>query len=347
MKNGYIAVDFIPTDDWVFANFFKANLSEKLDKWIVDGYDNCGKRDNKLSELKRYGDYFTVGFKYFIKRKGIHILLSYQQFYGIIYAFFCRVFHVKKVSKIIIMTFIYNPKKGIIGNIYNKFVRYAVESQYIDKIVCFSKAECQAYQKYFKTNADKFTFILLGKNGHGLKSENSANDYILSAGRSNRDYDFLIQSFRDTDYHVKIVSDSISNRLKMNLPPNIEVLDDCFGGDFLDVLTKAKIVVIPLKNELISSGQLVLIQAMEAGVPVIVCGTGAMEEYISNEINGLLVKKDRNLLLEKVDQLYSDKEFYQTISVRAQRDYETKHTVEAMAKEMAKIVSETIKKEEC
>lgn len=340
MKKNYIAVDFIPDHNWVFGKCFKESVSDKTAEWIIDGHDNCGKRKNKLSEVIRYSKYFAVGLKYFIIRKNVNMLLAYQQFYGIIFAYLCNLFHVKKSFKLVVMTFIYNPKNGKIGKVYDKFIRYAVESDYIDKIICFSKTECEEYKKYFNTNANKFTYTLLGKAGHRLSADVNESSYIVSAGRSNRDYKFLIESLKDTDYQVKIVSDTVPTELKNGLPSNIEVLENCFGKDYLEVLIHAKLVVIPLENEVISSGQLVLIQAMEAGIPVIVLGTKAMDDYIESGRNGFLLEKDKEALLDLVERLYGDKRYYESIANCARTAYSEKHTVEAMAGNIANIVAE-------
>lgn len=339
MKKNYIVVDFIPDSTWIFGeNFIQAVSASVNGEWVVDGYDACGKQQTKLTQIKRYLNYFWVGFKYFLFRNRLNVMLSYQQFYGIIMAYFCALFHVKKSFKIVVMTFIYNPKSGFVGKIYDRFVRIAVESDYIDKIICFSKAECDAYKGYFKNSENKFTSTLLGKGSHGLK-RNRVDDYIVSAGRSNRDYEFLTESLKNTHYQVKIISDCVADSVKNNLPSNIQILDNTFGSEYLDVLVHAKCVIIPLLNEIISSGQLVLIQAMEAGVPVIVLGTKALDEYVSDGVNGFLLNKDKIELLDMLEKLYSDNTKYSEISNNAANYYLKNHTVEAMARSIADIVN--------
>lgn len=339
MKKNCIVVDFVPDSKWVFGENFIQMVSDEINgKWIIDGYDACGKQQTIFDQIKRYFNYFWVGFKYFRIRNEVNVILSYQQFYGIIMAYFCALFHVKKSFKLVVMTFIYNPKSGFVGKIYDKFVRMAVESNYIDRIICFSKAECEEYKMYFNNAEDKFTSTLLGKGSHGLK-KTVVSDYIVSAGRSNRDYEFLINVLKDTDYQVKIICDCISDTIRNNLPSNIQILNNTFGNEYLDILVNAKCVVIPLFNENISSGQLVLIQAMEAGVPVIVLGTKALDEYIADGKNGFLLKKDKRQLLDTIEGLYSDEERYDEVSANAMKYYYENHTVEAMARSIAGIVN--------
>ena len=340
MKKNYVVVDFVPDSTWIFGKHFIQAVSDDINgEWMLDGYNACGKQQTVFTQIKRYLNYFWVGFKYFLFRKRVNTILSYQQFYGIIMAYFCALFRVKKSFKLVVMTFIYNPKSGFVGKIYDKFVRTAVESDYIDKIICFSQAECDAYKGYFKNSEDKFISTLLGKGSHGLK-RTGTEDYIVSAGRSNRDYEFLVESLRDTGYRVKIISDCVAGSVKSNLPSGIQILDNTFGSEYLDVLVHAKCVVIPLLNETISSGQLVLIQAMEAGVPVIVLGTKALDEYITDGKNGFLLNKDKTELLDILEMLYSDSDRYNEVSNNAMIYYSENHTVEAMAKKIADIVKD-------
>ena len=79
--------------------------------------------NNKIYGIKRYIKFFTValGTVFSSSHYEGKMVLCWQQFYGIAIAFFSRLFHVKKRYKLIIMTFIYKPKKGIIG----KFVGFA------------------------------------------------------------------------------------------------------------------------------------------------------------------------------------------------------------------------------
>lgn len=72
-------------------------------------------------------------------------VLCWQQFYGIAIAFFQRMFHMKKRYKLVIMTFIYKEKRGLAGKLFYRFVRYAVTSRYVDKIILTTQSEKPMY----------------------------------------------------------------------------------------------------------------------------------------------------------------------------------------------------------
>ena len=122
-------------------------------------------------------------------------VIGWQAFYGLLYAFYCRLFHVKKVNTLLIKNFTYKPKKGLTGKIYFRFMNYIVKSKYVDVFVCTSQTFCDYCAKVFDEPSDRFVFLPFGVNDFTKKvnmTQPASNDYILSLGRSNRDWDFLI-----------------------------------------------------------------------------------------------------------------------------------------------------------
>lgn len=68
-------------------------------------------RKNKISNFIRYFKYFYFPFIIFLNRKKVERIIAWQQFYGLIYAFYCRVFNVAKKNYLYINVFIYREKK--------------------------------------------------------------------------------------------------------------------------------------------------------------------------------------------------------------------------------------------
>ena len=129
-------------------------------------------------------------------------VLCWQQFYGIAIAFFCRLFHMKKKYQLVIMTFIYKQKKGLAGRLFYHFVKYAITSPYVDKIILTTQSERKKYQEIFGVDEAMFGFAKCGAieyqpeefDDNELKKKN----YLFSTGRSNRDYSFLMQAIEGT-----------------------------------------------------------------------------------------------------------------------------------------------------
>lgn len=81
-----------------------------------------------MQKFIRYAKYFLVPMKIAKDHKNYNKVLAWQQFYGLILAFYFRMFRVKNAPEIVVLTFIYKPKKSFVGKVYDKFMRYIVTS---------------------------------------------------------------------------------------------------------------------------------------------------------------------------------------------------------------------------
>lgn len=86
---------------------------------------------------------------------------------------------------------------------------------------------------------------------------------------------------------------------------------------------------------------LVVIEAMDAGIPVIATNQGGPKEIISDGKNGYLVDfKDANEMAEKIMLLESDLELRKRIAENAKKTKKEKFSVEIMAKNIREILNE-------
>jgi glycosyltransferase involved in cell wall biosynthesis len=234
------------------------------------------------------------------------------------------------------MTFIYKPKNGVIGRIYYKFMNYIVQSKYIDSFICFSKNECEYYTNLFNVQEDKFKFCTLGIDDIKINNSKIANQKnIISCGRSNRDYNFLYNALKQTDYKLDIISDEC----KLESYKNITIYNNVGVQDFLEMLDKSYIVVIPLLDENISSGQLVILQAMQLGKPVICTKSNTVTDYIIDGENGFIIEKDEKKLIELIEKLYEDEELYNKISLKQKEIFEKSYSMGALGDQVASIIN--------
>ena len=328
-----ILIDFPRLKEWKFKEILNENTNLEWEE--MENVSNQI-RKSKFSNFIRYFKYFLFPLKIFINRKKYKNIIAWQQFYGLLYAFYSRIFNTKKYNKLIIMTFIYKPKEGFIGKIYYRFMRYIVQSKYVNALICFSKKECEDYAKLFDVPKEKFQFCTLGIDKINIEEKQLPNEKtIISCGRSNRDYDFLYQALKETDYKVHILSDEC----KLESYKNIEVHNNIMGQEFLEMLDKSYIMVIPLKDKNISSGQLVILQSMQLGKPVICIGSNTMTDYIQNGINGFIIQKDRKMLLETIEKLYEDEELYNKVSKKEKEIFEEKFSIKVLGTQIADIVN--------
>lgn len=208
--------------------------------WEVELYPN-----NKTYGLRRYLKFFTVALHVVTHpaRYSGKTLLCWQQFYGIAIAFFCRLFHLKKRFRLVIMTFIYKPRSGFAGRLFERFVRYAVTSDAVDRILLTTRAEAPRYAETFGLPLSRFGFAHCGSIPHDPAAYDDpalkAQGYYFATGRSNRDYDFLIRAFRGRPETLCIACDVLAPCPE----PNIQVEQNLFGEAMLRRMRNARAVL--------------------------------------------------------------------------------------------------------
>lgn len=323
-----IVTDTKPGANWNFAELLSAETN--MEWTLLDGglqYKLTGVKE----KLKRYVNFVVFPCNLVVNRKKIKNIIAWQQYYGLFYALFSKFFHLKKRNYCMIMTFIYNQRKGIFGKFQYGLVKALLHSCYIDSVLVHSQYEKVYYEQLFSLSG-KFQSVNLGLEDLTIGIfKQETPPYILSAGRSNRDYDFLFRELGNTEYPVKIVCDALREETRSN----IQVYDHVHYEKFFQMLADCYCVVISLDNPQISSGQLVILQAMQFGKPVIVTESLAVRDYIQDGKQGYIIKKDGELLRKKIELLYKDKNLYKNMAVKGRKTYEEQFSMEALSKQVA------------
>lgn len=323
MKN-IILLDFEPSANWSLLHYLNTYSSNWHCKSFVSNWNG------RIKRIFKYIVFFAYPLFLLFNRKKYKCIISWQQFYGLNFAFWSRLFHLRKRNRLIILTFIYKQKKGCIGKIYYKFIEFIITSQYIDSIVCYSKNEVSYYCRLFPTVRDKFEYMPLGMEKIETDMPLRTSDYIFSTGRSNRDYTFLTEALANTRYKLKIACDY----LPRHPAANIEILNNCHRSDMIDVLKECYCVCISLDNPHISAGQLVILQATQLGKPVIITKSDGVTDYILNGYNGYIISKDKTELLSILNKIYNDNELYEKLSDNCKTFFNRQHSMESMAKNL-------------
>lgn len=328
MKKNIILIDFKKKNNWTFEKVLNED-----ENWETICKVSNFKTKNIFSKLFQYLIYFMFPIKIFISRKKYNKIIAWQQFYGLIFAYYCSAFKVKKTNKLIIMTFIFKKKKGIIGKIYYKWIKKIIYSNYVDKLIVFSTNEIDYYSKIFPECKEKFIYMNLGVEIQYEIPNLQVKNYFVSAGKSNRDYKFLIKSFKKINERLYIIS--------YTSPPsqsdNVKILNDCFGVDYYKYIAESFAVIISLDDENISSGQLVLIHAMQQKKPIICTKSNAITNYVIDGYNGFIIDKDFKQLEEAIKKL-KNKKIYKKLSENSYTQYINEFSIEKMANNIKKIL---------
>lgn len=326
MKKNTILVDFDVPDDWEYKRGIEDVTGEKWELWKCITHRL---QSSKLKILLRYIITFLFAFKVFLHRKKYKRIIAWQQFYGLAVAFFCKLFKVKDYPEIYIMTFIYKNNKS---RVFSKFVKYAVDPRYIKKLIVMSDSEKQFYSKELKLDGSLFYCTRVGvKDETNSIKQNITEKYYLAVGRSNRDYKFLRDAWKNEYGKLIIVNDSYKEPEK----DGIICLKKCYGRDYLQMVANCYAEVIPLNDKNISSGALSFLQAMMFSKPVIVTSNMTVKDYIKSGYNGVIIENTSEELEGAINQL-ENPILYQKIASNARKEYEEKYSELILGKDIGK-----------
>lgn len=297
--------------------------------------------DSALGNVRRFWQYFAFPLRYLVspaRPKGT-VVVAWQQFFGINLAFWTKLLRRPKRSPLVVMTFIYNPKRGILGKIYKKYVKYSLSGGYVDKVLCYSAHECDMYAQTLGLPRSLFAGVRLGLDTTAMTkpAKVTRGNYIFATGRSNRDYDLLVSELGQ-QYDIVIACPGYK------VPSNcrdarVKVLDNCFGADMIEVMSGSFAVAVPLKSPDISSGQLVILQAMSMGKPVIVSENKTVAEYVDNGRTGIIVPCQPGAMLQAVQRLEQDSALYGRLAANSRRAFQSRFTETSLATSVANIVA--------
>jgi len=164
--------------------------------------------------------------------------------------------------------------------------------------------------------------------------------YIASAGRSNRDYELLRTAIDGIEMKIKIYCSRDYEKLLRNVKnSNFEIHTDTPLEEFLRALGDSLFVVIPLKIPEISSGQLVLLQAMALGKIVIATDCWGTRDYIKHMKNGILVAPNNaSELRERILYLLDNPKEVEKLGKNAKKTVEEYFNIRSFASSMGNYI---------
>ena len=315
---------------------FANGLDKVMNKKFEINSKVCNGKRNLVYNIFRYLIYATFPIKYLLNRKQYEYIVGWQQFYALFFAFYCRIFHLKKKNILVVCNFTYKGKKGIIGNIYIKFMRYILTSEYIDYIHVPSNNYAQQCSDILGIARDKIIVTYFGIPDTYDKWKDSKCEYdnfSLAIGRSNRDYDFLIDTWKQMPKENKLLIVSDEYKTNEKLPKNIILRNDINGDKQFPYIINCNLMIIPIADGDICSGDTVLLKAMSFYKTVVVTEPSTLSEmYIENGKNGIAVRKEKKTFIECINKILKSEEKKLNISRMARKSYLEKFSRYSMGK---------------
>ena len=209
-------------------------------------------------------------------------LLNTTYVIGLHFPFFIIAKAFNKINEKVIIDNFYLHKAG-----ENKSIKKMLQFLLAGKEYTFivqSVSEVEYYKKIAPTLNLVYLPFCMGKIEiqDSIQLPNSLpKSYLFTGGYSNRDYDLILRAAKSIkNYHFIIVMSRL-NVLKEEVPDNVIILKDLDFQQFHLLLAKASGVIIPLKNNVGSSGQMLSLAAMQLGKPVIYSNNDSINHYFA------------------------------------------------------------------
>ncbi len=238
------------------------------------------------------------------------------------------------LPKLVLPGFIYTDSSNpVLANFKMAYYRWIL--CYADVVICHSHLEVEKNKTRFAAADTQFVYFPYAIHVSGANDRSSAEGdtgFVVSAGRSGRDYELLIEAVRGMNLDLHIICDQFPEALRAGLPGNVAILDDCYDDCYFDELVKCRFVVIPLSVNDISAGQMVLLQAMAVGKPVIITRTATTIDYVQDGDGVLFVEpKDLSAMAHAIQRLHADDSLRHSLGKQASDIFAKRYSIEAYA----------------
>jgi glycosyltransferase involved in cell wall biosynthesis len=321
-----------PGDRWLWK--YLPGNEDELDFLFVPTEKDRFPKWGKL--LNYYPSYLQLGLRALLRtrRTKYDLVIARQGKTGFPYAML-RSMIGQKNPPFLLSTFNY---RGLIRH-FDFFARFAMRSVTHSTVV--TPFEVKYYQQILALSPEAISFCPLGWydpltwfNPESVKLPDffgAHERYILSSGRSYRDYATLANAVRGLDIKVIILARKF-NLAGIDLPENVITSDLLPLPQFRALLHKAQFVVLPLQNLPHATGDSHLIQVMCFGKAVIATRMSSSETYVEPGHTGMLVAPgDVTGMRQAILDLWNNQDEVIRMGKEARRQYDENHTMDKLA----------------
>lgn len=255
---------------------------------------------------------------------------------GQLFALYRKLFAVKRPKHVVIELMLDEEANSIrwkAKRIIQQFLYSSVN------LICVSSSdEIKTYPSRLKLPHNRFKFVHFHTNVIEPKMLSFPKSYILSAGRTGRDFNTFVAAAESLPMKFVLIADPQSLN-GVNPPNNVDLMVDVSREAYLKCVKECAFVVVPLHTLVKSTGQVVILEAMGYGKPVIATDAVGTRDYVKSRYNGILVPpKDPASLRKAINDLASDIPLQKTLSQNALNFVRQKCTFEIYAKNILNLI---------
>lgn len=208
-------------------------------------------------------------------------------------------------------------------------------------VLCVSaRREIDAYAQRLGLPPARFRFIPWHTNVLEPRSHAATGPYLFAAGRTSRDWPTLAAAAQGLEVPFVVVCSAADAR-RVPFPPNVTVLTDVPYTRYRELLEGARAVVVPLEDHVYSSGQVVILEAMALGKPLITARVLGTEDYVVDGVDGLLtVPGDASSLRAAITRLLAEAGLAERLGAAALAKVTQHHTLDGYVRALAALAED-------
>ena len=328
-----------PGDRWLWK-YLPAN-NDEIDFLVTTGAVDRFQKWGKL--FTYYPAYWRSGLQAILKTRQTRydLVVAWEGKNGFPYAVLRSIIG-QKCPPLIILAF---NIRGVIGH-FLSLVRFGLRS--VSRVVVFTPGEVEQYQRLLSLAPETICYC-----PHGWfdpmkwyvpdtehKSDALSEKFILTSGRSYRDYETLACAVQGTEVKVKVSSRKF-NLSGVDLPQNMETMGWLAYRELQDYLYESQFYVVPLQPIAHAGGDSSLLHAMSFSKAVVATRAPSTETYIKHGETGLLVEPgDVEGMRHAILHLWRNPDEAIRMGKEARRCFEENHTIDKLAQRVYGIALE-------
>lgn len=261
-------------------------LSEILAGSDIEVFPKINPQSLSLGVLMRHFGYFRLALFAVRHRKHYDCVLIWQQFVALYYYLLGVFMWGERSTPVILYYIIYKKSSNKWVNwVKHRVMRAMVNSKQMAVVYFMSRSD----YLYEDTHPAKRRLLVYCPFNSAFIEKNSSfigtvGQFYFSGGASNRDYSQIKQLAESMPgAQFSVASRPTIHHVFKPCPPNVKLYCDLYGDAFEDLVLRAKAVVIPLADPMVTSGQMVVLAAMQAGKTVFITRNNFIDDWVGRE----------------------------------------------------------------
>jgi glycosyltransferase involved in cell wall biosynthesis len=337
-----ILYDFDPKGD-LLAETMREEIAGVSGLEVVNLGERCRYPTNLINKWRRALHNLTYAVRVQSRIGPRDHILCWQQNLGIALCLYWRLFGGGRDRKVYITGTTTTPvrRRFPIRNMLN----FAFGSRNLTAYFANNKFDFSVLPKIYsnlrRDGKVRFAFFSAGVDLKGNTAPDTGTSqevYFVSSGRSNRKYDFFVDFFqRNPQYRYKIICDNLALQTEA---ANIEVYRNVYGAENYAMIRGARALLLDLQHKDASSGNTVFVQTMELGVPIIITRCKALEDYMIDGGNCIVIEDGDHDQLKAALEAVKDDAFRARMSEFQKRDHAARFSTREIARTFAQTMIE-------